>query len=96
MTIQAEIKCINKTARMDPHERIQYVGGTSADGTRWKLSQPVAIAGIENGTYEFHVTRGGSRSAVIVSTSRFGHKYLKTVADGEQPDNLLSLPECTN
>jgi len=26
--------------------------------------------------------------------SRFGNKYLKTVADGEQPNNLLSLPEC--
>jgi hypothetical protein len=31
---------------------------------------------------------------VIVGTSRYGHKYLKTEADGEQPDNLLSLPEC--
>ena len=26
--------------------------------------------------------------------SRFGHKYLKTMADGEHPNNLLSLPEC--
>jgi hypothetical protein len=31
---------------------------------------------------------------VIVAVSRLGHKYLKTEADGEQPDNLLSLPEC--
>jgi hypothetical protein len=31
---------------------------------------------------------------VIVKMSRFGHKYLATEADGEQPDNLLSLPEC--
>ncbi|WP_157785358.1 DUF3892 domain-containing protein, partial [Bradyrhizobium yuanmingense] len=23
-----------------------------------------------------------------------GHKYIKTKADGIQPDNLLSLPEC--
>ncbi len=29
-----------------------------------------------------------------VETSRYGNKYLKTEADGEQPDNLLSLPEC--
>jgi hypothetical protein len=26
--------------------------------------------------------------------SRFGNKYLKTEADGEQENNLLSLPEC--
>jgi hypothetical protein len=31
---------------------------------------------------------------VVVSVSRLGHKYIKTEADGEQPDNLLSLPEC--
>ncbi len=31
---------------------------------------------------------------VVVAVSRFDHKYIKTEADGEQPDNLLSLPEC--
>ena len=31
---------------------------------------------------------------VIVAISRFGNKYLKTEADGEQPNNLLSLYEC--
>ena len=29
-----------------------------------------------------------------VSASQSGWKYLKTTADGEQPDGLLSLPEC--
>jgi len=31
---------------------------------------------------------------VIVSLSRYTHKYPKTENDGEQPDNLLSLSEC--
>jgi hypothetical protein len=31
---------------------------------------------------------------VIIAVSPYGHKYLKTQADGEHPDNLLSLPEC--
>nr|WP_269474859.1 DUF3892 domain-containing protein [Serratia ureilytica] len=31
---------------------------------------------------------------VIVSNSAAGNKYLKTQNDGEQPNNLLSLPEC--
>jgi len=26
--------------------------------------------------------------------TRLDKKYLKTRADGEQPDNLLALPEC--
>jgi hypothetical protein len=36
----------------------------------------------------------GDRVSVIVATSRFGNKYLKTTADGDQPNNLLSLPTC--
>jgi hypothetical protein len=32
---------------------------------------------------------------VIIAT-RLGREYLKTEADGEQPDNLLALPECPN
>ena len=36
----------------------------------------------------------GQMVNVIVAVSRYGNKYLKTVADGEQPNNLLSLYEC--
>jgi len=61
---------------------------------RWKISQERAIQGIESGEWSFYVSRGGRTVDVIVATSRYGHKYIKTVADGEQPDNLLSLPEC--
>lgn len=94
MAPRHEIKCVNKTDRWNAHERITHVGGVNRDGTRWKLSQEEAIVWIESRRAEFYVRRGGSEVAVIVAVSRFGHKYLKTVADGEQPNNLLSLPEC--
>jgi hypothetical protein len=89
-----EVKCIKKSDRYDAHERITHIGGVNADGSRWKLTQSEAIAGIESGKWSFHVMAGGKKVGVIISVSRFGNKYLKTEVDGEQPNNLLSLPEC--
>ena len=94
MAADVEIKCINKTNRFDAHDRIHSVGGVNPDGTRWKLNQSQAIAGIEAGQYAFFVRQQGLVVRVVVAVSRYGHRYMKTVADNEQPDNLLSLPEC--
>jgi hypothetical protein len=92
-TQSVEISSVNKQPRYNPHERISYVGGLNADGTRWKLSLDQAIQGIESGKWSFWTMGGGKRANVIVALHNM-HKYLKTVADGVQPDNLLALPEC--
>lgn len=92
MTQTAQIQCINKTNRYSVHDRISHVGGGSP--TRWRLTQRDAIRAIETGAWRFFVSAGGSTAWVIVATSAAGNKYLKTENDGEQPNNLLSLPEC--
>jgi hypothetical protein len=93
MALSVEIECINKLPRLDPHQRISYIGGQNADGSRWKLDLDKAIVGIESGKWAFWTTGGGRLVDVIIAIHS-GHKYLKTVSDGVQPDNLLSLPEC--
>lgn len=94
MASRHEIKCINKTDRTSPYERIRAVGGVNPNGSNWKLTQEEAIEAIEDGKYEFYVNRGGRLAKVVVAKSQWGNKYIKTEADGETPDNLLSLYEC--
>ncbi len=90
-----QVRCVNKSDRYNPHERIINIGGANPDGSgRWKISQQAAIEGIEAGKWKFYVSVDGQSVWVIVAVSQYGHKYLKTQNDGEHPNNLLSLPEC--
>ena len=52
-----------------------------------------AIAGVE-GQVAIYVNVGGKSAWVIIALSTQDHKYLKIEADGEHPNNLLSLSEC--
>jgi hypothetical protein len=90
-----QVLCINKSDRMNPHERITHIGGINDQGQRWRITQQEAIQGIESGKWQFHVRVGLHDAQVEVAVSAYGHKYIKTAADGYRPDNLLSLPECT-
>jgi hypothetical protein len=79
---------------MSPHERIRNVGGWNPDGSVWRLSLDEAIAGIKQNKWRFWTMGGGKSVWVIIARTPWGNEYLKTENDGEQPNNLLSLPEC--
>jgi hypothetical protein len=89
-----QVKCIRKRGdHYDPHERIEGIGGTNADGTPWFVPEDRAIGGIESGKWSFYTYVGGKSVDVIVATHN-NRKYLKTTADGYAPNNLLNLLEC--
>jgi len=87
-----QVSCISKTPRNDPHNRIANLGGIH-NNIRWKHTEAEAIRNIEHQVHSYHVNRGGGDVEVVIA-HHLGNKYLKTVPDGLQPDNLLSLPEC--
>jgi hypothetical protein len=98
MAQHVRIRCVVKTDQTSAHERIHSVGGLKPDGSHWKLTQDKAISDLEDGTSVFYIeVPAGHRIDVVVAVSAEGkalNKYLKTTADREQPDYLLSLPSC--
>lgn len=58
------------------------------------ITQQRAIELIEAGEWNFYTRVGAKVVWVIVASSRYGNKYLKTQGDGEHENNLLSLSEC--
>lgn len=89
------VTCINKQPRVDPYRAITHLGGYRDDnGQYWKCTQQECIDHIKKGSV-FYVERPArDRVYLIVARSAQGNEYVKTEADGDQPNNLLSLPEC--
>jgi hypothetical protein len=91
MPTRYEVTCINKRgAHLSPHERIQYIGNQKQG---WRMPEDQAIRDIQNFTRTFYTFVNGKEIDIIVADHK-GRKYLKTIRDGYEPDNLLGLPEC--
>lgn len=84
------VSSVSRAYSHDPLERIEAIGGVNPDHTRWKLSQPAAIAAIEAGTDEFFVSSGAQTVKLVVLNHR-GQKYLATEREKTHPDDLLTL-----
>lgn len=90
------IHCINKDNgdHEDPHLAISYLGWVDqSDYSRGKWSRLTMVEFIEKGGRAY-VEVNGKTAYLVVRTSKYGNKYVKTVADGVETNNLLYLPEC--
>ncbi len=83
-----QVTCINKQPRQNPYEGITHLGAAN-----WKWTRQQVIESIEAKTNTFYTLVNGNRGDIGVVNGTNG-KYLRTYADGQWNDNLLSLPEC--
>lgn len=69
------------------------ITGLGNPGAAWySRTAAQAILDIERGVHTYHVGSGDSRSEIHVIKGRHG-RYLRTVANEEQADNLDELPD---
>lgn len=91
------ITCINKANGLheNPYVAISYLGwiedGTNKTG---RTSREEMYYWIRDKNGSAYVQAGNSRAQVVTAVSPKGTKYVKTVADSTERDNLLKLPEC--
>jgi hypothetical protein len=88
-----QIQCV-KCDKANPHQRVRYVGGMNPDGTCWKLSEDVAIAGLKEGKWRFWAAGDKKSVWVVTAKSASGREYLKAETDWVRPAKLLALPDC--
>jgi hypothetical protein len=90
--ISLRIDCVQRSG-----SRIVAVGGRnlgSDERSRFLLPVAEVVRLIESGRFQFYVQEQGQRVAVRVIAPKNARKYLRTVADRKDPNNLELLAVC--
>lgn len=87
-----QVTCITKPHPQSPHEHITHLGNPPA----WVWTRGQVIASIDAKTNTFFVRApvSGKRADVGVVREAGKSPYLRTYADGQWNNNLLSLNQC--
>jgi hypothetical protein len=88
-----QITCINKPHPQSPYEHITHLGN-SLVGWTWTLAEVIASIDAKTNTFYVIDPRNGKRSEVGVVRPAGGAPYVRTYADGDWNNNLLSLDQC--
>jgi hypothetical protein len=88
----AQITCIVKPSPQSQHEHITHVGNAG----RWMWTREQVIESIDAKTNTFYVLdpANGRRADVGVVREAGKQPYLRTYADQQWNNNLLSLNQC--
>lgn len=88
-----QVTCITKQHPGNSHEHITRLGNPKAN---WNWSRDEVIASIDAKTNTFYVLdpQNGKRANVGVVRPAGRQGFVRTHADGDWNDNLLSLDQC--
>ncbi len=88
-----QVTCITKPNPQSPHEHITHLGNPAGG---WKWTREEVIASIDAKTNTFFVIdpATGKRSDVGVVRPASRPPHVRTYADGDWNNNLLSLNQC--
>lgn len=89
--IVLEVTWVDQSNHWDPCQRIRRLGGVSGK-VRWQHTHAQAIQSLEQGRFAYYVQKGARALKLELGLDSNGDKYLKTPADIEQFQYLLSLP----
>jgi len=89
-----QITCITKPNPQSVHEHITHVGNPS-QGWKWPREQVIASIDAKENSFYVLDPYTGKRSNVGVVRPAGRAAYLRTYADGDWNDNLLSLNQCS-
>jgi len=90
--IVLEVTWVDQADHPDPGQRIGQVGGHSGK-LKWQHTQAQAIEAIEQDVFAYYVKKDDQILKLEVGLAPNGCKYLKTEADADAPQLLLSLPK---
>ena len=87
-----QVTCIIKPNPQNLHEHITHLGNYP----KWMWTREEVVSSIDAKTNTFYVLDPFSRKRAEVGVVRESGKapYLRTYADGNWNNNLLSLPHC--
>ena len=88
-----QVSCITIPHRQSAHEHITHLGNPAA-GWKWTREQVIASIDAKTNTFLVLDPYTGKRSDVGVVRPTGRAAYLRTYADGDWNDNLLSLDKC--
>jgi hypothetical protein len=88
-----EVTCIIKPHPQSSHEHITHLGNPKG-GWKWTVEQVIASIDADTNTFFVRDPRNGKRAEVGVVRPSGRRAYVRTYADGDWNDNLLSLNQC--